>query len=221
MEFTAILDFLSNMVYPLQGLSAVFGTFLVVLIFRRIAQKRFRTQAAAEAFLNDVRELLSQRQFEQVAALCDSPPYWSKAVPQLILVALAHRERPIAKLRELLAERFTVDVLSDIEHRLAWVNTLIKTAPMLGLQGTVLGMISAFAKIAGRQRSGVDPSMLAQDISFALWTTAIGLAIAIPLVIAGGAIHVRMGKLQDAVQQQLAEFLEALEAAQGGRTRRG
>lgn len=221
MDFTAILDLVNNAVYPLQGLIAIYGMFLVVLIFRRIAQKRFSSQAAAEAFLGEIRDLVQQRQFEQAAQVCDSPPYWSKAVPQLILVALANRDRPVAKLRELLAERFATDILSDFEYRMAWVNTIIKTAPMLGLQGTVLGMISAFAKIAGRQKTGVDPSMLANDISFALWTTAIGLAIAIPLVLVSASIHVRLGKLQDGVQQQLESFLQMLDVAQAGSRRSG
>lgn len=221
MDFTAILDLVNNAVYPLQGLIAIYGMFLVVLIFRRIAQKRFSSQAAAEAFLGEIRDLVQQRQFEQAAQICDSPPYWSKAVPQLILVALANRDRPVAKLRELLAERFATDILSDFEYRMAWVNTIIKTAPMLGLQGTVLGMISAFAKIAGRQKTGVDPSMLANDISFALWTTAIGLAIAIPLVLVSASIHVRLGKLQDGVQQQLESFLQMLDVAQAGSRRPG
>lgn len=221
MDFTAILDLVNNAVYPLQGLIAIYGMFLVVLIFRRIAQKRFSSQAAAEAFLGEIRDLVQQRQFEQAAQVCDSPPYWSKAVPQLILVALANRDRPVAKLRELLAERFATDILSDFEYRMAWVNTIIKTAPMLGLQGTVLGMISAFAKIAGRQKTGVDPSMLANDISFALWTTAIGLAIAIPLVLVSASIHVRLGKLQDSVQQQLESFLQMLDVAQAGSRRSG
>ncbi|HSG70729.1 MAG TPA: MotA/TolQ/ExbB proton channel family protein, partial [Planctomycetaceae bacterium] len=48
---------------------------------------------------------------------------------------------------------------------------------------------------------------LANDISFALFTTAMGLAVAIPLVLAGAALHVRIGKLQDSVQQVIGDFL--------------
>uniref|UniRef100_A0A7C2K0U1 MotA/TolQ/ExbB proton channel family protein n=1 Tax=Schlesneria paludicola TaxID=360056 RepID=A0A7C2K0U1_9PLAN len=220
MDLTPILDFLNNSIYPLQGIVAIQGVFLVILILRRVAQKRFASPAAAAAFQNEVRELLTARKFDDVAQLCDSPPYWSKAVPQLILVALQHRDRPLVKLRALLADKFSTDVLADLEYRMAWINTIVKTAPMLGLQGTVLGMISAFAKISSRQKSGIDPSALAEDISFALWTTAIGLAIAIPLVLCGNAIQVRIGKLQDSVEQQIGEFLETLDMVlSGGRKR--
>lgn len=213
MEFASIVEMASNAVYPLQGVLAFSGVFLVLLMFRRIAIKRFGSNAAAAAFLTDVREHLAEKRFDAVAELCDSPPYWSKATPQLILLALAERGRSLPKLRARLAEQFNTEVLAELEYGLAWINTLVKTSPMLGLQGTVLGMIAAFAKIAGRQKSGIDPSDLASDISFALWTTAIGLLIAIPLVIAAAAIQVRIGRLQDSVQKQLGEFLELFEAA--------
>ena len=83
---------------------------------------------------------------------------------------------------------------------------------MLGLLGTVIGMINAFETIAGSGKTGVKPSELAADIGVALFTTALGLTVAIPLVIMGAAVHVRIGKLQDNVQQQLGLFLDDLDA---------
>ena len=85
---------------------------------------------------------------------------------------------------------------------------------MLGLLGTVVGMINAFGKIAAATDTGTDPKALANDISFALFTTALGLTIAIPLVLAGAAVHVRIGKLQDSVQDQLGEFLDDFDVVQ-------
>ena len=211
MDFAKIVDFFSNMIYPLQAITALQGMFLCIIVFRRLKQKQFRSAAASDEFLSEVRELMQQGQYDAVAELCDSPPYWSKAVPQLILVALANKDRPLNKLKQMLAERFEQDVLSDLENRIAWINTVVKTAPMLGLQGTVLGMIAAFAKIAKAGKSGVDPTKLADDISFALFTTAIGLMVAIPLVMALASIHVRQGRLQDSVQNMLSTFLEDFE----------
>ncbi|HID22276.1 MAG TPA: MotA/TolQ/ExbB proton channel family protein, partial [Planctomycetaceae bacterium] len=124
--------------------------------------------------------------------------------------------RSPVKIRRLLAEKFERDVLADLEYRLSWINTIVKSAPMLGLLGTVVGMINAFGKIAAASQTGADPSKLANDISFALFTTALGLTIAIPLVLAGAMINVRIGKLQDSVQHSVGEFLDDLEAAVTG-----
>jgi biopolymer transport protein ExbB len=212
MNLAPILDFVGNVIYGLQAWTALHGIFLVIMLLRRIRQKRFATEAGAQAFVEEVQTHLTARKFDEAAQVCDSPPYWSKAVPQLLLLALQQRDRPLPKIKALLADRFESDVLADLDYRMAWLNTIVKTAPMLGLQGTVVGMIAAFAKIAAASQTGIDPAMLANDISFALWTTAIGLMIAIPLVMAGAAIQVRIAKLQDGVQRHLGTLIETLDA---------
>ena len=217
MDMTALVDLMSNLIYPMQGIAAVYGMFLVVLIFRRIGQKQFRSQAAADQFMTQVNEHLQGRQFDEIVALCDSPPYWSKAVPQLVLIAMANRHWPINKLRQLLSETFEREVLAEMDYQMSWVNTVVKTAPMLGLQGTVLGMIAAFGKIAAKQTAGVNPASLANDISFALITTAVGLMIAIPLVMCMASMQVRIGRLTDSVQHQIGKFLDQLERAMAKR----
>lgn len=210
-SMTLILDWTGHLIYAAMGASALYGAFCVILLARRITQKRFEGPMAEE-FLGGVREHLESGNLDAVTEMCDSPPYWSKAAPQLIILAIANRNRPINKLRRMLAEAFEREVLADLEYRSSWIATVVKTAPMLGLLGTVVGMIAAFGKIANMQASGGDPSQLAGDISFALFTTALGLMIAVPLVLAGAMIQVRMGKLQDSVQQHLGIFLDDMEA---------
>jgi biopolymer transport protein ExbB/TolQ len=208
-----------NSVYGFQALAALGGIFWVTLLLMRIRQKRFASAAAADQFLDDVRDHLAQKDVNAVADLCDSPQYWSKAVPQLVLLAMQNLDRPMGKLRKLLAEKFERDVLATLEYGISWITTIVKTAPMLGLLGTVMGMINAFGKLAASQ-GGADPTQLAHDISFALLTTMYGLIIAIPLVMAGNWVQVRIGKLQDTVQHDLGIFLEDLEDTQaaGGAT---
>lgn len=210
-----ILVLAANAIYAAMALTALFGMFWVILLLIRIRQKRFSSPAAADQFLDDIRDNLAQRDLNAVADLCDSPTYWNKAVPQLVLVAVQNMDRPMNKLRRLLAEKFERDILASLEYGTSWIATIVKSAPMLGLLGTVLGMINAFAKIAASQGSGgTDPTKLANDISFALLTTALGLVIAIPLVLAGNLIHIRIGKLQDSVQHDLGVFLEDVEDTQ-------
>jgi biopolymer transport protein ExbB len=69
--------------------------------------------------------------------------------------------------------------LAQAARYLRLIEAVVQAAPMLGLLGTVLGMIEAFGKVA--QGSGAaDPGALANGIWIALTTTALGLAIAIP-----------------------------------------
>lgn len=66
-----------------------------------------------------------------------------------------------------------------IEKGLSWLSLIATIAPLLGLTGTVTGMIKAFMVIA--ESSSVNPSMLAGGIWEALITTAAGLLVAIPI----------------------------------------
>lgn len=84
--------------------------------------------------------------------------------------------------RSALAARLNADVetrLSGLERGFRLLDNIAQLAPLLGLFGTVLGMISAFQALqqAGDQ---VDPSILAGGIWVALLTTAVGLAVAMP-----------------------------------------
>ncbi|MFV0442187.1 MAG: MotA/TolQ/ExbB proton channel family protein [Planctomycetaceae bacterium] len=206
----AVLEFLGLAIYVLQALSALFGVFMGVLMVRKIAQRRM-SRGQGEGFLDEVQNLLGKKDFDGVAELCDSPPYWSKAVPQLVLVAMANRQLGPTKLHGLMSEKFERDVLSELAYQQSWITTVIKSAPMLGLMGTVEGMILAFAKIAtASQSGGINPADLANDISFALLTTLYGLAIAVPLTVLSNWVQVRIGKMTDEVQEQTTEFLSDL-----------
>ena len=206
-----ILQLAGPVIYGAMGLAAIYGVFCVILLVRKVAQKRM-SNTAAESFLDEVRNMMRQKDFDGVTELCDSPGYWSKAFPQLVLFGLANRQIGPTKLRQLMADKYERDVLAEMEYQHSWIGTIVKTAPMLGLLGTVSGMILAFKEIATASATGgVNPADLATSISFALFTTAAGLAIAIPLTILGAWVQVRISKLTDAVQEQTSEFLSDLE----------
>lgn len=69
-----------------------------------------------------------------------------------------------------------------LEHRLSYLALIGTVAPMLGLMGTVQGMIASFSKIAQATVSP-KPAELAEGISTALFTTLIGLGIAVPAMV--------------------------------------
>jgi len=80
-----------------------------------------------------------------------------------------------------------------LDHRLSYLSLIGAIAPMIGLMGTVWGMIEAFRKIAGSKTSP-PPSELAKGISTALFTTLEGLMIAIPAMIAYSLLRNRVSR---------------------------
>ena len=74
-------------------------------------------------------------------------------------------------------------VAHKLEHYLSALGTIASAAPLMGLFGTVVGMIEIFGSQAPGSASGGNPAQLAHGISIALYNTAFGLIVAIPSLI--------------------------------------
>ncbi|MEX1223087.1 MAG: MotA/TolQ/ExbB proton channel family protein, partial [Pirellulales bacterium] len=81
-----------------------------------------------------------------------------------------------------------------LEHRLSYMALIGSVAPMLGLFGTVHGMIDSFRVIANAV-AAPKPKELAEGISTALFTTLVGLAIAIPAIAGYNILRNRVQRL--------------------------
>jgi biopolymer transport protein ExbB len=194
-----------NSVYFFQAILALVGAYSLVMVWRRVATTRFADEEDQDDFLTELEQSLASRNFDQAIELCDGD---RRTLPQLALFAVENRALGYARLRGRVGERFQQDVMSDIEHRLSWVGTAIKTAPMLGLLGTVMGMMGAFAKLGGSEK--VDPTAMATDIQFALITTAVGLAIAVPLMVGLASVNINIRKMEDLTGLGLGRLFEIL-----------
>lgn len=103
-------------------------------------------------------------------------------------------------------ERVAATHLLDLRRYLRALDAIAQIAPLLGLFGTVLGMIEAFQSLqaAGTQ---VDPSTLAGGIWVALLTTAFGLAIAMPASLCHAWFESRIAREQMAMEDMATSVL--------------
>ncbi len=200
-----LFTYLGNFVYVVLAALALWGAYCVVMVWRRVGSTRFADEIEQDEFMEELEQSIQANNLQAAAELCEDD---RRALPQLALFALNHRDLGYEKLRHRLAERFQQDVMSDIEHRLSWVGTVIKSAPMIGLLGTVMGMMGAFANLSSGEK--VDTIQMAADIQFALITTACGLAIAVPLVLATASINIRVRKMEDLVGWGLTRLFESM-----------
>ncbi len=204
-----IFAYLGYAIYFVMALIALWGAFCVVMVAARVRQKQFANEDQQRLFLEAIEEPLAQGDYSGAFEICDGD---RRATCQLAELAINNRKLGFNKVKQLIADRFQRDVLQDLEYRLSWVYTVIKAAPMIGLLGTVLGMMAAFAKLA-IPNANVEVAKLAQDIQFALITTALGLTIAIPLVLATAYINVQIKKMEDLVSYGVNQFLEIFKEA--------
>jgi biopolymer transport protein ExbB len=210
MEISSILHQLHNFVYIAQLALAVWGIYAVYFVFRQFRRRRFPTEQARDSFLDTVRTQIEEGDFDAASQLCDDPNHLARAVPILAKTAIGKRHLPPAKLRQTLAATFDREVRSSIENQRATIGTVAKGEPMLGLLGTVSGMIGAFGKIGSAEQ--VDPSALGADISLALVATAIGLIVAFPMTVIQSIIEVRMRNLEDSTIEGLQVVLDDVES---------
>jgi biopolymer transport protein ExbB len=94
----------------------------------------------------------------------------------------------------------------EMSRYLTLLGSVGSIAPLLGLLGTVVGMIEIFAS----QQAGSSPQQLAQGISIALYSTAFGIIVAVPSVLAYRHFRTRVDDFLVEMEQQAQRLVEAL-----------
>lgn len=131
----------------------------------------------------------------------------SSPLGQVLAAGLANRHQPREILKEAIEDGGR-HVVHDLERYLGPLGTIAAISPLLGLLGTVSGMISAFTAITAQ---GVgNPTVLAGGISEALVTTAAGLVVAIPSLIAYRYLRGRVDSLVVQIEKEAIKFVEVL-----------
>jgi biopolymer transport protein ExbB len=97
-----------------------------------------------------------------------------------------------------------------LEKYLSALATIASVAPLLGLLGTVVGMIEIFGSQSGSGASGTNPAMLAHGISVALYNTAFGLIVAIPCLIFWRFFRAKVDVLELGLEQASERFYQHL-----------
>ncbi len=141
-----------------------------------------------------------------IAALNENSP-----LGRVLAAGLANRHRP----REVMMERLEDSgrhVVHELERFLNTLGTIAGVAPLLGLLGTVTGIIKAFNAI--NQGGMGNPQMLSGGISEALLTTAAGLCVAIPALIAYRYLRGRVDRIVVEMEKSAITLADAVEDAQ-------
>jgi biopolymer transport protein ExbB len=132
---------------------------------------------------------------------------------RVLAAGLANRHRP----REVIMERLEDTgrhVIHELERFLNTLGTIAAITPLLGLLGTVTGIIKAFNAI---QAGGMgDPRALSGGIAEALITTAAGLVVAIPALFAYRALRSKVDSIVIAMEKDAIQLADAVERAQPG-----
>ena len=128
----------------------------------------------------------------------------------LLVVAYKYKDKPRMSLEEKISEK-AADIKLDLERNLNMLGIIASISPLLGLLGTVVGMITVFANINLLGTSSY-ADFLASGISEALITTAFGLIVAVPGLVFYRMFQHKVDKLMINLQNQTSTFIDFIES---------
>ncbi len=191
---------------------------MMIFVMERLLYLR-RSRVIPRPFIRGVIEQLEQQQLgrDEALALCEEN---GSPIAEIFAGALKKYGRSAVEV-----EQAVVDagerVVSHMRKYLRLFNSISNLTPLLGLLGTVLGMIDAFNTIARADAMG-RPELLAGGIGTALITTAAGLCVAIPSYTAYAFFLGRIDKLileMDLHAQSIVEIISAEGLQESGKSR--
>jgi biopolymer transport protein ExbB len=183
------------------GVQLIVSVAGLAFVIERFINLRKPNVAPAGLF-ERVDALWSQGRVEQIDAVCEQHP---STLGRMIQGVVAHRHGPAADAATVAGDIGARELKLHLQkaYPIAVVATI---EPLLGLFGTVWGMILAFDKVAMMGTMG-NASALSNEIAIALVTTAVGLAIAIPMLALHHYFKSRTAIFGIALEEQVSELI--------------
>ena len=188
MDFLSLWRVVGWTVVPLLVLSV----FAFALIIERALA--FRSLGSSDATLSTrCVQLCREGRFDEALHLCESS---RGATSACLSIVLRHRSESKSRI-ESLVEEVGQSYFLRLEKNLHWLDTATTIAPLLGLLGTISGMIGAFRAIASRASNAaqVNNDAVLGGVAEALYATALGIAVAVVCFIAYNAFAARLRAL--------------------------
>ncbi|MBN2102705.1 MotA/TolQ/ExbB proton channel family protein [bacterium] len=198
---------------------AVFMWVLAILaaIMLAIAIERFqfiftKSNINAPKFMALVRKYVQAKDFKRAMALCNS--LREKALAQIILLGLIKASRmktPTFRGVQNAVDEGTLEVIPKLQSRTGYLNMIGNVATLIGLMGTIFGLIIAFRSVSA---PGIDVAeksrLLAHGISVAMNTTLFGLAVAIPSIILYTILHNKTNQIIDEIDEHTVKLVNLI-----------
>lgn len=202
---TAFMSFLIN--YKIIDMFiGLFGLFSAVLIVDRYKALFFEFALPAEPFMKQVMSLIQQDKIEEAITFCAANE--KKPLAYVVKRVLEKSDRDDQAMEAAL-DIASSEVGPKLMKSLGHVQMVANVVTLIGLLGTVIGLITAFravsfADVAQKQ------TLLAEGISIAMSATAMGLMCAIPSMICYSFLHAKQGRLFSEIDLYTQKVMEAL-----------
>jgi biopolymer transport protein ExbB len=162
-----------------------------------------REQVNVGELVSGLINVLKRNGLIEAMTLCDTTP---GPVARILSAAIQAHEKEDDDIRQAIQDAALVEI-PKLERRLNLLATIAYVSPLLGLLGTVLGMMRAFETIHAKQGIYLSATDLSGDIGMALITTAAGLSVAIPCYLAYNYLVSRVESITIEMEKASSEII--------------
>ena len=174
----------------------------VAIILERFWSLR-KSQIIPDGLMVEIKTMIKQNNLDnnKVNILKNSSP-----LGDLLAVAIAKRKDSVEGVKSALDERAGI-IVHNLERYLGVLVTIATVAPLLGLFGTIIGMVELFSSFTS---SGHDVAVFARGISIALYNTAGGIVVAVPAMIAYRFFRSKIDSYLNEMEHYAIQIVEIL-----------
>lgn len=194
---------------PVFWIFVVLAVVAVITYFERLIDLR-RAQVDYQDFLKGVINVLDSGNDEEALAICDDTP---APVAQVVATAIRHRAGSARALRDAVDAQGRAEI-GRLDRRLAALAIIGQISPLLGLLGTILGFIKTV--MTANSQEIVSRADLLNGSMEALMSAALGLAVAIPVVVMYGSLRVRLDRTVVELEAAASAIVGYLSSGRGG-----
>ena len=189
------------------SLNLVTSAVVIAMIVERVAFQLSKYSVNSKEFFAQIKKLVTAGNIDRAIKLCDAGDY---PTLQLVKAGLTHANKGPDEIDAAMSEKIS-ELKPAVEKRVGSLWSLANIATLIGLLGTVVGLINTFNAVSSDTISAAQrQQLLAAGISEAMYNTALGLGIAVTCMIAHLFLHQRSKNIQhdlDATQERVFNLL--------------
>jgi biopolymer transport protein ExbB len=195
------------------GGAFMYPILIVFAVGAAIATERFLTlrniRSRNEATWNKLQPTLAEGKFDEAREIANGD---DSTVSRLLSMGLA-RQGAVRRREdiEIAMEESMMEIIPQLEKRTGYIALAASVATLLGLLGTIIGLIQAFTAVANANPAE-KADLLSASISVAMNTTAFGLVAAIPLMVLHSVLTARTGEIVDGLEMASVKALNVITA---------
>ena len=191
-----------NVVLVVIFLCSLFGA---TIFLERLSYLR-KTEIDTASFIITLRQAIEEGNIAFAIQTCEHNP---SAVANIVKAGLSRHEKSREQIEGAMEMRSLIEI-SKMEKNARILSIIAHIAPLIGLLGTVLGFIKAFAQMRMSHLVEISSSQIGEAMEYALVTTAAGLVIAIPAVVGYNYLVNRIEGMIVEIQATAAEVVDLL-----------